>query len=157
MSTSPQIDCSRARIERLHAWYRSEVMDLPLVPEYERRWLAFCKQGFNGQQLARVIRWLRQQIAAGKRNAGALKLSNLFEWSEDGSLLRFAEDHALAAAQYSGRLATDRRLAPVPKGEGGPSAPPSSQAPPPSAPPPSNPDAAARALADLKRFQESLR
>lgn len=158
MSPASQPDCSRERIERLHAWYRANVLDMPLRPEIERRWLAFCKEGWNGHQLARVVRWLRNEIAKGRRNPGALKLSVLLDWSEEGSLLRFAEDHASAAAAFGGRLAADRRLAPVPEGEGGPAAaprPPGGSAPAESRPR-SDPAAAAAALAQLKRFKETL-
>lgn len=118
MDSAAQPDCSRARIVALHDWYRANVLDIPLVPELERRWLAFFRQGYNGRQLARVVRWLRAEIARGRRNPGSLKLSVLLDWSEDGSLLKFAEDHAAAAAAYSGRFATDRRLSAVPDGEG---------------------------------------
>ncbi len=159
MANASQPDCSRERIERLHDWYRTNVLDIPLLPEVQRRWLAFFQQGYNGQQLARVVRWLRLEIARGRRNPGALKLSVLLDWSEDGSLLRFAEDLASANAAFGGRLATDRRLAPLPEGEGAPAAGP--QPPPVRSPadllPKSDPAAAAKALAELKRFQETLR
>lgn len=149
------IDISRERIQRLHDWYRSNVLDIPLTPEVERRWLAFCKQGFNGRQLARVIRWLRLQIADRKRNPGALKITVLLDWSEDGSLLRFAEDHALAAAAFGDRLDPDRRLTPLPEGEAPAPAPVHTPAADPR--PASDPAAAAAALAQLRRFKETLR
>ncbi len=84
------------RIRALHAWYCENVMDVPLRPEVERLWFEFFQQGYNGHQLAHVIRYLRKQITREKRNQGALKLSNLLERSEDGSLLKFAEDLGLA-------------------------------------------------------------
>jgi hypothetical protein len=146
------------RIGRLHAWYRDNVMDVPLVPELERRWLAFIRQGYNGRQLARVIRWLRMEIARGRRNPGSLKLTVLLDWSEDGSLVRFAEDHALACAAFGERLDPDRRLTSLPPGEGASESP---ARPQPSRGaavdrPVSDPAAAAAALAQLKRFRESL-
>lgn len=154
-----QPDCSRERIQRLHDWYRANVLDLPLLPEVERRWLAFCRQGFNGQQLARVVRWLRQEIARNRRNPGALKISVLLDWSEDGSLLRFAEDYAAASAAFGGRFNTDRRLEPMPESEGGRPAAAPQHAPvqTPAVPvPKSDPVKAAAALADLKRFRATL-
>jgi hypothetical protein len=155
MAPAPSNDV-RDRIERLHAWYRENVLDLPLTPEIERRWLAFCKQGFNGLQLARVIRWLRIQISQGRRNPGALKLTVLLDWSEDGSLLRFAEDYALATAAFGQRLDPDRRLSPLPDGEGA-AEPRPAPVREPAVRPVSDPAAAAAALAALKRFQETLR
>lgn len=101
------------RIPRLHDWYRTNVMKLPLTAEVERLWLAFFKQGFNGPDLKMVILYLRGQIRAGKRNEGALKLTNLLERTEDGTLLKFAQDLGLAESAKHGR----RPLTPLPDGE----------------------------------------
>jgi hypothetical protein len=84
------------RIEKLHAWYRRNVLDVPQTPEVERLWLAWLKQGYNGNDLRDVIIYLRRQIQNGKRNSGALKLTNLFRFDEGASCLAFAEDLALA-------------------------------------------------------------
>ena len=145
------------RIQALHEWYRANVLSIPLTPEVERRWLTFFNQGYNGQQLARVVRWLRRQISAGKRNQGSLKLSVLLDWSEDGTLMRFAEDLALAEAESKGRLSPDRALTQLPDGEGAaapsPATSPASAAP---APQTSDPEAAAAALANFRAFKRSL-
>lgn len=148
-------DTSRERIHRLHEWYRANVLDIPLTPEVERRWLTFFQQGFDGKMLARVVRWLRIQIASGKRNAGSLKLSCLLQWSEDGSLMQFAEDHALAKASFGDRLNPERRLSALPEAEAPtrPNAIPNHQPP---TTPASDPAAAAAALAGLRRFRETL-
>lgn len=147
-------DASPERIRALHEWYRANVLSIPLTPEVERRWWTFFQQGYNGQQLARVVRWLRNQISAGKRNAGSLKLSVLLDWSEDGTLMRFAEDLALAEAAAGGRLSPDRMLAPLPTGEA-PAGPAPARGPAVATPPPnSDPAAAAAALAELRRFRE---
>lgn len=148
-------DTSPARIRALHEWYRANVLSIPLSPEVERRWWTFFNQGYNGQQLARVVRWLRNQISAGKRNAGSLKLSVLLDWSEDGSLMRFAEDLALAEASAKGRLSPDRSLSQLPDGEGAaPPTPTSSTTVAAPVLPASDPVAAAAALAELRRFRE---
>lgn len=148
-------DASPERIRALHEWYRANVLSIPLTPEVERRWWTFFQQGYNGQQLARVVRWLRNQISAGKRNAGSLKLSVLLDWSEDGTLMRFAEDLALAEASAGGRLSPDRTLTQLPTGEA-PAGPAPARGPGiATPPPPSDPAAAAAALAELRRFRES--
>ena len=111
MATPP--DTTRERIEALHEWYQANVMDVPLRPEVERLWFEFFRQGYNGHQLAHVIRYLRQQIARDKRNPGALKLTSLLERSEDGSLLKFAEDLGLAGYRR-------RAMSALPATEGAP-------------------------------------
>ena len=156
MSTSAH-DCSVERIRALHAWYCENVMDVPLVPEFERRWLAFFKQGHNGKKLSRVIWYLRQQISAGKRNPGALKLTNLLEWAEDGVLMRFCEDYALASAALGGRLGNDRKLAPVPDGEGGAAVAPRGGQAPAQARPAGDPESGRRALEDLLALRSKLK
>jgi hypothetical protein len=103
------------RIAALHAWYQNNVLPQRLTPEVERLWFTFFQQGYNGQQLARVVRYLRGEIAERRRNAGALKLRNLLALDEGGSLTAFDEDLALASAGQN--LRSDKRLAPVPDGE----------------------------------------
>lgn len=93
MSHDPTIT---KRISDLHAWYQTSVLRIPLTPEVQRLWFTFFKQGHNGHQLALVVRYLRVQIKRDKRQQGALKISNLLEQTEEGTLLNFAEDLALA-------------------------------------------------------------
>lgn len=102
----------RDRVQALHAWYCDNVMHVPLVPEVERLWLGFFRAGYNGHQLASVIHYLRRQISQSKRNVGALKLSNLLQISEEGSLVKFAEDLALSGYK-------PRKLSALPATEGG--------------------------------------
>lgn len=102
----------RDRVQALHGWYCDNVMFVPLVPEVERLWLGFFRAGYNGHQLASVIQYLRRQIGMSKRNVGALKLSNLLQISEDGSLVKFAEDLALSGYR-------PRRLSALPATETG--------------------------------------
>lgn len=87
------------RITPLHAWYQANVLAQRLTPEVERLWLSFFKQGYNGKQLARVVRYLRSQISLGKRNEGCLLLRNLLGPDESGSLTAFDEALALASGR----------------------------------------------------------
>ena len=109
------------RIAALHAWYQANVLAQRITPEVERLWFAFFQQGYNGQQLARVIRYLRGQISVGKRNEGCLKLRNLLALDAAGSLTAFDEDLALATGRRN--LQVDRKFAPLPEGESAPAAP----------------------------------
>ena len=114
-TTESQPDVPRqVRIERLHRWYCDSVLDIKLLPEVQRLWNEFFRQEFNGPDLALVIRYLRRQIGIGKRNEGALKLTNLFERAEDGSFVKFAEDLALAKQWERG---SKPKLTPLPDGE----------------------------------------
>lgn len=100
------------RIHALHAWYESNVMRIRLTPEIERLWLQFFKAGYNGKDLAKVIKYLRSEINRGKRNNGSLSLSSLLRPDEAG-VLRFAIDLGLAGASYG----VDKKLTPLPDGE----------------------------------------
>ena len=100
------------RIHALHAWYARNVMDVRLTPEVERLWLEWLKAGYNGNDLRSVLIYLRRQICVGKRNEGALKLSNLFERSEDGAFQKFDEDLGLSRARAN--LNVDKRIEAAP-------------------------------------------
>lgn len=113
----------RDRINRLHAWYQANVLPQRQTYAVECLWLRFFQQGYNGQDLAKVVRYLRWQISSGKRNEGSLKLHNLLATNEQQELPNFDADLALASARDN--LRRDKRLAPVPDGE--PSQPESSQ------------------------------
>ena len=52
----------------------------------ERAWFELLRAGFTLDDLQRVIRYLHKEIREGRRNVGALKLSNLLQ------LDRFEED-----------------------------------------------------------------
>lgn len=101
----------RQRIIDLHAWYQRNVLAMRLTPEVERLWWDWMKAGYNGPDLRDVIRYIRRQISLGKRNEGALKLSNLLARSETG-FLKFDEDLALSRARAN--LSVDKRLEPAP-------------------------------------------
>ena len=52
----------------------------------ERQWYEWLRAGFTLQDLRRVIGYLQREIREGRRNVGALKLSNLLQAD------RFEED-----------------------------------------------------------------
>jgi hypothetical protein len=54
--------------------------------ERERQWYEWLRAGFTAEDLRRVISYLQREIREGRRNVGALKLSNLLQ------LDRFEED-----------------------------------------------------------------
>ena len=119
------------RIQQAHALYgRLTGQRVSLSFDRERLWYEFFQAGFNEADLQRVIRYLQREIREGRRNVGALKLSNLLQ------LDRFEEDLNISRVQLY-----------APK--------PSSPAPTPPAPSSSQEDEAARqrALDLLARFR----
>ena len=120
------------RIQQAHALYcRLTGQRVSLRFDRERLWYELFQAGFNEDDLQRVIRYLQREIREGRRNVGALKLSNLLQ------LDRFEEDLNISRVQLY-----------APK--------PSNPAPPASAPKPnSQEDAAARQRASqiLARFR----
>jgi hypothetical protein len=77
----------RERIHQAHALYcRLTGQRVSLRFDRERLWYELFQAGFNEADLQRVIRYLQREIREGRRNVGALKLSNLLQ------LDRFEED-----------------------------------------------------------------
>lgn len=75
------------RIQQAHACYcRLTGQRVSLRFDRERLWYDFFHAGFDQADLQRVIRYLQREIREGRRNVGALKLSNLLQ------LDRFEED-----------------------------------------------------------------
>ena len=119
------------RIQQTHALYcRLTGQRVSLRFDRERLWYEFFRAGFNEADLQKIIRYLQREIREGRRNVGALKLSNLLQ------LDRFEEDLNISRVQLC-----------APK--------PSSPAPPPAAPSSPDQDEAARrrALQILARFR----
>ena len=121
------------RIQQAHALYcRLTGQRVSLRFDRERLWYELFHAGFKEDDLHRVIRYLQREIRAGRRNVGALKLSNLLQ------LDRFEEDLNIIRVQL---------YAPKPSNP---------VASPPPAPPP-NPEedeaARQRALQILARFR----
>lgn len=99
----------------------------------ERQWYELLHHGFRLEEVRAVIVYLQREIRAGRRNVGALKLSNLLQPD------RFEEDLNIRQV----RLRTPARAAP----------------PTPMSPPPSAQEQERlrrQALAHLRRFQQTL-
>lgn len=74
-------------IAALHQLYcQLTGQSLRLGFDRERQWYEWLRAGFTAQDLRRVIAYLQREIREGRRNVGALKLSNLLQ------LDRFEED-----------------------------------------------------------------
>jgi hypothetical protein len=118
---------------------------MPLRMDTLNRWIDWLLSGHNGPELAQVLRYLRREVAAGRRNPGALKLSCLLDPA------RFEEDLMLARATRSGRLDPDAAI------ERPPDAPARTpKAPPPAAPAAINSPAAEAALEQLRKLKTQL-
>ncbi len=121
------------RIHQAHALYcRLTGQRVSLRFDRERLWYELFHAGFSEADLQRVIRYLQREIREGRRNVGALKLSNLLQ------LDRFEEDLNISRVQL---------YAPKPAHPSAPS---------PTKPPPSPEEEAAarqRALQILARFR----
>lgn len=75
------------RIQQAHALYcRLTGQRVSLRFDRERLWYELFRAGFTQADLQKVIRYLQREIREGRRNVGALKLSNLLQ------LDRFEED-----------------------------------------------------------------
>ena len=74
-------------IHQVHALYcRLTGQRVSLRFDRERLWYELLRAGFTPADVQRVIRYLQREIREGRRNVGALKLSNLLQ------LDRFEED-----------------------------------------------------------------
>ncbi len=75
------------RIQQVHALYcHLTAQRVSLRFDRERLWYELFQAGFSEADVQRVIRYLQREIREGRRNVGALKLSNLLQ------LDRFEED-----------------------------------------------------------------
>jgi hypothetical protein len=82
------------RIQQAHALYcRLTGQRVSLRFDRERLWYELFNAGFNEAELQRVIRYLQREIREGRRNVGALKLSNLLQ------IDRFEEDLNISRVQ----------------------------------------------------------
>lgn len=82
------------RIQQAHALYcRLTGQRVSLRFDRERLWYELFHAGFDEADLQRVIRYLQREIREGRRNVGALKLSNLLQ------LDRFKEDLNISQVQ----------------------------------------------------------
>jgi hypothetical protein len=98
----------KERIDQAHALYcRLTGQRMSLRFDRERMWYELLAAGFTQADLQTVITYLQREIRQGRRNVGALKLSNLLQ------LDRFEED-----------LNISRVALRIPKPTGGPTPPP---------------------------------
>ena len=68
------------RIDQLHQLYcRLTGQNLSLHFDRQRLWYEFLHAGFSAAQLTQLISYLQKEIRQGRRNVGALKLSNLLQ------------------------------------------------------------------------------
>src|SRR3972149_2401145 len=82
------------RIQQAHSLYcRLTGQRVSLRFDRERLWYELFHAGFGEDDLQRVIRYLQREIREGRRNVGALKLSNLLQ------LDRFEEDLNISRVQ----------------------------------------------------------
>jgi hypothetical protein len=82
------------RIAQTHQLYcQLTGQSLRLGFDRERMWYELLRAGYSGDDLRAVIIYLQREIRAGRRNIGALKLSNLLQ------LDRFEEDLQISHAR----------------------------------------------------------
>lgn len=86
---APKVDT--ALIEQAHALYGQLTgQGVSLRFDRQRMWYEWLRCGFSLEDLRRVIVYLQREIRQGRRNVGALKLSNLLQPD------RFEEDLAIS-------------------------------------------------------------
>jgi hypothetical protein len=100
-------------IQQAHALYcRLTGQRVSLRFDRERLWYELFHAGFNEADLQKVIRYLQREIREGRRNVGALKLSNLLQ------IDRFEEDLNISRVQlYAPKPPPLAPPAPPPKPE----------------------------------------
>lgn len=98
------------RIQQAHALYcRLTGQRVSLRFDRERLWYELFQAGFTEADLQRVIRYLQREIREGRRNVGALKLSNLLQ------IDRFEEDLNISRVQlYAPKAPKPAPPTPVP-------------------------------------------
>ena len=98
------------RIQQAHALYcRLTGQRVGLHCGRERLWCELFLAGFTEADVQRVIRYLQREIREGRRNIGALKLSNLLQ------LERFEEDLNISRVQlYAPKTPKPAHATPAP-------------------------------------------
>ena len=79
---------------------------LTLGYDRERMWYHLLRQGYNLDHIKQVVKYLQKEIREGRRNIGALKLSNLLQPD------RFEEDYNISKAKL---YAPTQKAQPGPK------------------------------------------
>ena len=97
------------RIQQAHALYcRLTGQRVSLRFDRERLWYELFRAGFDEADLQRVIAYLQREIREGRRNVGALKLSNLLQ------LDRFEEDLNISRVRLYAPKASTSAAPPAP-------------------------------------------
>lgn len=98
------------RIQQAHALYcRLTGQRVSLRFDRERLWYELFQAGFDETDLQKVIGYLQREIREGRRNVGALKLSNLLQ------LDRFEEDLNISRVRlYAPKAPTSAAPPPTP-------------------------------------------
>lgn len=142
---------SRART--LHDWFcRSTGQQVPLRMPMLTAWIDWLLAGHNGPEMALVIRYLRREIAAGRRNPGSLALRHLLD------IETFEKDLGLAQMHKAGGFDPEKRLA-APPDAGSVATPTPAPIEPPAAviqPVPSSDAARAARIAQLEELKRSM-
>ena len=87
------------QVQQLHqAYCQLTGQRLCLGYDRERLWFEFLRAGFALVDLTRVVGYLQKEIRSGRRNVGALKLSNLLQ------LDRFEEDLNISRVRLTAQL-----------------------------------------------------
>jgi hypothetical protein len=129
----------RQQIQRAHDFYGELTgQTLTLGFERERLWFELLKTGITLEDLRRVIAYLQREIREGRRNVGALKLSNLLQPD------RFEEDLQISRVRLHFKKPPAKILLPTAR-------------PPALSSPPQDQRARQRALEILRQFRQSLR
>lgn len=83
-----------ALIRQAHQLY-CQLTDQKLTLGYdrERMWCDLLRRGYTLDQIKQVVKYLQKEIREGRRNIGALKLSNLLQPD------RFEEDYNISKAK----------------------------------------------------------
>jgi hypothetical protein len=127
---SVSVDCGQIlQAHELYCQLTGQKLRLDFVRE--RQWYELLHQGFTLQEIRRVIVYLQREIREGRRNVGALKLSNLLQPD------RFEEDLNIRRVRLE---------------------PPIRSATPPTKPPPAGEQERRRsqALEQLRQFKQTL-
>ena len=123
---SPSPPSEELILQAHHLYCQLTGQHLPMRFDRQRQWFELLRAGFTLHQVRRVIRYLQREIREGRRNVGALKLSNLLQPD------RFEEDLAISTV-------TLEPPRPNPKPT-----------------PPPNPIDPQRAIEQLRRLKDSL-
>jgi len=88
----PAANISSQQITAAHQLYcQLTGQTLRLGFDRERQWYEWLRAGFTPEDLRRVVAYLQREIRHGRRNVGALKLSNLLQpdrFEEDFNIRR---------------------------------------------------------------------